>query len=172
MDRGYANFQINSTQVQITPEKKDIFIDININQGEVYKVSSVKLAGTFVVPEPELERLVEIRPGEIFNRKLITDTEKLIEDRLGEDGYAFAKVDPVPTPNDASFSSIRLPISMLREEPTITGSRAPLARCPRVHGAGTRRSPRPRRRAAGPRWTISRPGRARPGRRGRRTPGG
>jgi outer membrane protein insertion porin family len=100
MDRGYANFQINSTQVQITPEKGDIFIDININQGEVYKISEVKLAGIFVVPKPELQQLVEIGPGEIFNRKLITATQKLIQDRLGEDGYAFAKVDPVPTPND------------------------------------------------------------------------
>src|SRR6185437_13775320 len=82
MDRGYANFQINSTQ------------------GQVYKISEVKLAGTFVVPKAELERLIEIHPGETFNRKLITNTEKLIEDRLGEDGYAFAKVDPVPTPDD------------------------------------------------------------------------
>jgi outer membrane protein insertion porin family len=100
MDRGYANFQINSTQVQITPEKDDIFIDVNINQGDVYKISSVKLAGIFVVPKPELERLVVIHPGEIFNRKLITATQKLIQDRLGEDGYAFAKVDPVPTTSD------------------------------------------------------------------------
>ncbi len=100
MDRGYANFQINSTQVQITPEKDDIFIDVNINQGDVYNISSVKLAGIFVVPKPELERLVIIHPGEIFNRKLITATQKLIQDRLGEDGYAFAKVDPVPTTND------------------------------------------------------------------------
>ena len=104
MDRGYANFQINSTQVQITPEKDDIFIDVNITQGEVYKVSQVKLAGIFVVPKPELERLVEIQPGEIFNRKLITATQKAIQDRLGEDGYAFAKVDPVPTPDDKTHT--------------------------------------------------------------------
>ena len=104
MDRGYANFQINSTQVQITPEKGDIFIDVNITQGEVYKISSVKLAGIFVVPKPELEQLVEIQPGEIFNRKLITATQKLIQDRLGEDGYAFAKVDPVPTPDDRNHT--------------------------------------------------------------------
>jgi outer membrane protein insertion porin family len=104
MDRGYANFQINSTQVQITPEKGDIFIDINIAQGDVYKISSVKLAGIFVVPKPELEQLVEVQPGEIFNRKLITATQKLIQDRLGEDGYAFAKVDPVPTPDDRTHT--------------------------------------------------------------------
>ena len=99
MDRGYANFHINSTQVQITPGKKDIFITISLSQGKVYKVSKVDLAGTFVVPKAELEQLVLIRPGEVFNRRLITATQKLIQDRLGEYGYAFAKVDPVPTPN-------------------------------------------------------------------------
>ncbi|HEX5462634.1 MAG TPA: outer membrane protein assembly factor BamA [Steroidobacteraceae bacterium] len=104
MDRGYANFQINSTQVQITPEKGDIFIDINITQGEVYKISEVKLAGIFVVPKPELEQLIEIHPGETFDRKLITATQKLIQDRLGEDGYAFAKVDPVPTPDEKNHT--------------------------------------------------------------------
>ena len=104
MDRGYANFEINSTQVQISPEKSDIFIDVNITEGQVYKISSVKLAGIFVVPKPELEQLVEVQPGEIFNRKLITATQKLIQDRLGEDGYAFAKVDPVPTPDDSNHT--------------------------------------------------------------------
>ncbi|HTW12711.1 MAG TPA: outer membrane protein assembly factor BamA, partial [Solirubrobacteraceae bacterium] len=104
MDRGYANFQINSTQVQITPEKSDIFIDINITQGDVYKISSTKLAGIFVVPKPELEQLVQIKPGEIYNRKLITATQKAIQDRLGEDGYAFAKVDPVPTTDDSNHT--------------------------------------------------------------------
>ena len=100
MDRGYANFEIRSTQVQISPDRKNIYININIKQGEVYRISKVKLAGTFVVPERQLERLVQAHPGEVFDRALISNTQKLIEDRLGEYGYAFAKVDPVPTPNN------------------------------------------------------------------------
>src|SRR5579864_8333490 len=100
MDRGYANFQIDSTQVAIAPEKDDIFITVNLTEGEVYKVSEVKLAGTFVVPKAELEKLVLVQPGQIFNHKLITTTQELIQNRLGRDGYAFAKVDPVPTPNN------------------------------------------------------------------------
>jgi len=64
MDRGYANFQIDSTQVAIAPEKDDIFITLNIHEGDVYKVSDVKLAGTFVVPESELKKLVLIQPGQ------------------------------------------------------------------------------------------------------------
>src|SRR5579864_4821191 len=67
MDRGYANFQIDSTQVAIAPEKEDIFITVNVNEGQVYKISDVKLAGTFVVPQAELERLVLVHPGEIFD---------------------------------------------------------------------------------------------------------
>src|SRR6478609_2785057 len=72
MDRGYANFQLDSTQVAIAPEKEDIFITVNVEPGEVYKVSEVKLAGTFVVPKAELEKLLIVKPGQIFNQKLIT----------------------------------------------------------------------------------------------------
>jgi outer membrane protein insertion porin family len=62
----------------------------------------VKMAGTFVVPQPELEKLLLVHPGQTFNRKLITSTQELIQNRLGQDGYAFAKVDPVPTPDNAT----------------------------------------------------------------------
>ncbi len=100
MDRGYANFLVNSTQVQISPQKNNIYITLNVTEGDVYKISSVKLAGTFVVPESELQRLVLVKPGETYSRKLITATQDLMQNRLGEDGYAFAKVEPVPTAND------------------------------------------------------------------------
>src|SRR5882757_998273 len=100
MDRGYANFQIDSTQVAIAPEKDDIFITVNLQEGEVFKIADVKLAGTFVVPKADLERLLLVKPGQTFNQRLITSTQELIQNRLGMDGYAFAKVDPVPTPNN------------------------------------------------------------------------
>ena len=99
MDRGYANFQIDSTQVQISPEKQDIYITVNVEEGDVFRISEVKLAGTFVVPQAELERFVIVAPGQIFSRRLITATQELIQNRLGQDGYAFAKVEPVPTAN-------------------------------------------------------------------------
>jgi outer membrane protein insertion porin family len=98
MDRGYANFDVESTQVAIAPEKDDIFITVNVNEGEVFKVKEVKLAGTFVVPEPLLRRYLLVQPGDTFSRKVITSTQELLQNRLGEDGFAFAKVDPVPTP--------------------------------------------------------------------------
>ena len=99
MDRGYANFDIESTQVAIAPEKDDIFITLNVNEGEVFKLGTVKLAGTFVVPEEELRQLLLVKTDETFSKKGITATQELIQNRLGLDGYAFAKVDPVPTPD-------------------------------------------------------------------------
>ncbi len=100
MDRGYANFEIESTQVAIAPEKDDIFVTINVSEGEVYRIKEVKLAGTFVVPEEELRNYLIVKPGTTFSKKEITATQELIQNRLGLDGYAFAKVDPVPTPNE------------------------------------------------------------------------
>ncbi len=100
MDRGYANFQIESTQVTIAPEKDDMFITVSVNQGDVFKVSEIKLAGTMVVPEAELRKLLLIHPGDTFNRKAITNSQELMSYRLGADGYAFSKIDPVPTPDN------------------------------------------------------------------------
>src|SRR5438309_1230516 len=104
MDRGYANFQLDSTQVAIAPEKEDIFITVNIDEGQVYKVSQIKLAGTFVVPQRDLEQLLLIHPGATFNRKLITSSQELMQNRMGRDGYAFAKVEPVPTADNANHT--------------------------------------------------------------------
>ncbi len=104
MDRGYANFQLASTQVAIAPEKEDIFITVNVEEGQVYKVSQIKLAGTFVVPQAELEQLLLIHPGDTFNRKLITSSQELMQNRMGRDGYAFAKVEPVPTADNSNHT--------------------------------------------------------------------
>jgi outer membrane protein insertion porin family len=100
MDRGYANFQIESTQVAIAPEKDDMFITVNVSEGDVFKVSEIKLAGTMVVPEEQLRKYLLIHPGDIFSRKAVTNSQQLISYRLGADGYAFAKIDPVPTPDN------------------------------------------------------------------------
>jgi outer membrane protein insertion porin family len=100
MDRGYANFSIDSTQVAIAPEKDDIFVTVNITEGAVYKIGEVKLAGTMVVPEEQLRKLIQVQPGVVYSRKQVTQSEDLIKLRLGQDGYAFAKVEAVPTTDD------------------------------------------------------------------------
>jgi outer membrane protein insertion porin family len=96
LNRGYIDFNIDSTQVSITPDKKDVYITVGITEGEKFTVSDVRLAGELLVPEAELRKLVRIKPGEVFSREALTDSTKAISDRLGNDGYAFANVNPAP----------------------------------------------------------------------------
>lgn len=96
MNRGYLEFAVDSTQVTISPDKQDVYITINVTEGERYRVSSLKLAGDLVVSESELRRLVKIKAGDVFSRENLNDTTKAISDRLGKDGYAFANVNAAP----------------------------------------------------------------------------
>jgi outer membrane protein insertion porin family len=96
LDRGYLRFEIDSTHVSITPDKKEIYITVNVKEGEVYTVDEVKLTGKTIVTPDELIPLVKIGPGDTFSRKLATETSKAISDRLGDDGYIFANVNMVP----------------------------------------------------------------------------
>lgn len=96
MDRGYADFRIESTQVAISPDKKDIYVTINIHEGEQYKISDIKLVGNLVVPEDQLRRLILAQPGSTFSLRLLTQSSELMSFRLGEEGYANAEIEPVP----------------------------------------------------------------------------
>ncbi|WP_428353642.1 outer membrane protein assembly factor BamA [Methyloprofundus sp.] len=96
LDRGYINFNIKSTQVSITPDKKDIYVVVNIAEGDLFTLGSVKLSGNLVVDPEELIALMQVGPTEVFSRKNATLTSKAISDRLGEEGYAFANVNMVP----------------------------------------------------------------------------
>ena len=96
LDRGYAEFAIDSTQVSITPDKQDIYIAINITEGEKYIVGDTKIAGTLIVPEAEIRKRIKLKPGDVFSRAQLTESTKHIGDLLSNDGYAFANVNAVP----------------------------------------------------------------------------
>ncbi|MBA3695202.1 MAG: outer membrane protein assembly factor BamA [Methylotenera sp.] len=99
MNQGYLEFNIDSTQVSITPDKKDIYITVNITEGQKYKISEVKLAGDTIIPEEELKKLIQLQAGDTFSREKVTQTSKAISDRLSDEGYAFSNVNPVPDVN-------------------------------------------------------------------------
>ena len=99
MNQGYLEFSIDSTQVSISPDKQDIYITVNVTEGEKYTISDVKLAGELQVPEEDLKALVKINKGDTFNRQLVTETSKAISDRLGNEGYAFSNVNAIPEIN-------------------------------------------------------------------------
>lgn len=96
LDRGYLEFNIESTQVSITPDMRDIYITINVTEGAQYTVSDIKVAGDILLPEEEIRKLILLKTGAVFARQKLTESVKLITDRLGDDGYAFANVNAAP----------------------------------------------------------------------------
>lgn len=107
-NRGYLEFNIESTQVSITPDKDDIYITIAVSEGPQFTVSDVRVAGDLVVPEAEVRRLVRVAPGQVFSRAQLQASVKAISERLGSEGYAFTNVNAVPeldrTNNTVSFT--------------------------------------------------------------------
>ncbi|MBB6189195.1 outer membrane protein assembly factor BamA [Rhodanobacter sp. MP7CTX1] len=96
MNRGYADFGIDSTQVSIAPDRRSMYIDTSVKEGDVYTVSDVKLLGTLILPESNLRRWVFIKQGDMFNRAAIEASSKGIKAVLANIGYAFANVTPIP----------------------------------------------------------------------------
>ncbi|HYR05900.1 MAG TPA: outer membrane protein assembly factor BamA [Gallionella sp.] len=96
MDNGYMEFNIDSTQVSITPDKKDIYITINITEGNKYTVSKTGVSGDTLIAKEEVEKLIQVKAGDTFSRKALTETSKKIGERLGQEGYAFANVNAIP----------------------------------------------------------------------------
>lgn len=96
LNRGYLEFNIESTQVSITPDRERIFITIAITEGPVYRLGELKFGGDLIVAERELRDLLAMRSGDTFSRERIIESVKRITDRLGNDGYSFANVNPVP----------------------------------------------------------------------------
>lgn len=99
LNRGYLEFQVESTQVSITPDKKDIYITINISEGEKYTVSSVKIEGETFGREDELLSLVQLKAGDLYSGEKLTASIKKITERMGNFGYAFANVNANPDIN-------------------------------------------------------------------------
>ena len=95
-NRGFLEFNVESTQVSITPDKEDIFITLNITEGPRFTVSDVRLAGDLPVPAAELESMIRVRPGDVYSRERLQASARAISERLGSEGYAFANVNAVP----------------------------------------------------------------------------
>lgn len=102
MDRGYINFQIDSTQVSLTPNKEDVYVTVNINEGKVFTIRDVSLIGDLILSEEVLKENITIHKDEIFSRRRVSKTRKNISERLAELGYPFANVNVTPEVDDDS----------------------------------------------------------------------
>jgi outer membrane protein insertion porin family len=106
MDRGFADFGVDSTQVALSPDKKDIFITTNITEGERYKIADIKLAGDLIIDPKQMNAYVLAKPGQTYSQRMLTQSADLMRLRLGEEGYAFATVEPVPELNKTDKTAV------------------------------------------------------------------
>lgn len=100
LDRGFLNFDIDSTQVSLSPSKQEIYITVNIKEGQAYKIGEIKFAGDLILPEETLREVLTTHEGDVFSRKKINATQRQLVERLGDEGYAFAEVNPVPVADE------------------------------------------------------------------------
>ncbi len=99
LDRGYIDFSIDSTQVSISPDKRDMYLTASVTEGEIYTISEIKVTGDTILPQEDIERLLIPQAGQVFSRVLLEASADRITATLANIGYAFARVNPIPTTN-------------------------------------------------------------------------
>ena len=116
-DRGYADFEIESTQVSITPDRQQVYISIAVDEGQIYQVNKVNLVGELGdVKADDLRSLIIVQEGQTFSQALITATEERLTNALGNGGFTFATASGVPTLNDDQTVDVEFlwtPVSVL-----------------------------------------------------------
>ncbi|MDA3921463.1 MAG: outer membrane protein assembly factor BamA [Salinisphaera sp.] len=101
-NRGYIRFNVTSVQVSLSPDKRNVFLTVNVNEGAQYKIADYKFAGDMIVPEATLQRLVKVKAGEVFSRADVDASSDAISSGLADFGYAFANVDPLTKVDEKS----------------------------------------------------------------------
>ena len=96
LDRGYLEFEVLNTQVSVSPDKESVFITININEGDIFSVGEIKLAGELIISEEQVKNLILLQPEKTFSQILMTTSSEYITKRLGNEGYTFAEVQGYP----------------------------------------------------------------------------
>ncbi|AMF93697.1 outer membrane protein assembly factor BamA [Vibrio fluvialis] len=100
LDRGYLKFQVDSTQVAISPDKKGVYITMNLNEGKPYTVKDVQFRGELIGKEDEFKSLIPFEMGETYRGSSVTQLEESVKRVLGEAGYAYPQVRTIPEFDD------------------------------------------------------------------------
>ncbi|MFN7645505.1 MAG: outer membrane protein assembly factor BamA [Burkholderiales bacterium] len=96
LNRGYLEFSIDSTQVSIDPDREGVYITVNITEGERYTVTGFKFSGNTLGREAELDKLMLVRQGDVFNGQLLAESTRTMTEVYGSIGYAFANINAIP----------------------------------------------------------------------------
>jgi outer membrane protein insertion porin family len=110
-DRGYLRFNIDSTQVSMTPEKTGIYVTLNVEEGEQYTISEVELMGDLLGYEDYIKLVLPLTKGELYNQSTVTYTEEFISKYLGRFGYAYPTVTTIPDINEED-KTVKLVLSV------------------------------------------------------------
>lgn len=100
LDRGYLDFNVLSSQVSVSPDKKSVYVTLNVSEGEVYKVGKIDIAGDPIISEARARRLIILRNDEVFSQAKMTATTEYLTTLLGNNGYTNAKVEGNPIKNE------------------------------------------------------------------------
>ncbi|MBW3199310.1 outer membrane protein assembly factor BamA [Marinobacter nauticus] len=106
LDRGYLDFNVESSQVSISPDKQEVFIAIAVKEGPQYTISDIRLRGELIVGEEELRKFIPVKEGDVFSRAQMTAISEALSFRLGREGYAFANVNAVPEPGEDNTAAV------------------------------------------------------------------
>jgi len=106
LDQGYLDFNIESSQVSISPDKQDVFVAVSVNEGRQYTISDIQLRGELIVGEEELRELIELEPGDVLSRSELTATSERLSRRLGREGYTFANVNAIPESDSEDTAAV------------------------------------------------------------------
>ncbi|SHK82742.1 Beta-barrel assembly machine subunit BamA [Marinobacter antarcticus] len=106
LDRGYLDFNVESSQVSISPDKRQVFIAIALDEGPQYTISEIRLRGNLIIDEEELRELIPVDEGDVFSRARMTAISETLAFRLGKEGYAFASVNAVPEPGEGNTAAV------------------------------------------------------------------
>lgn len=96
MNHGYIQFRVDSTEVNLSPDKKNVYIVIHETEGPQYTISGFQLQGNLLFPQSQLNPLIQLKPGQVFSRQAVTASANALTNFYGNYGYAFAKIQPIP----------------------------------------------------------------------------
>ena len=119
LNRGYLKFSIESSEISLSKDKKSIFINFNIFEGEQYTINDVEVVGDLPFGDEVYEEITNSLKDKIYSQAQITGIEEFFTNVLGNQGYAFAEVSGNPVIDDDS-QEVKITFSVMPGKRTYT----------------------------------------------------